>query len=733
MSLDVFYSDTLGNYHQIDVIDAELVLERDFSKGESFEFSASPKIVIPRRAFIRVQESGHTLWRGAAMYATGELNGEPLDWTCWSIPQLAKTRMPFPMRYGAPVVEEDYSALTVGDIISSDPPSQAAGVAQYVPGLVWMLQSYLSVSPTSIDDDGVRFYDGWGTNSRAGTKAVYVGGHLCTEESLGDVASTDYSFHRNGGGLYARGVGVGDLGPFCIDGAFDYGLRIGEMDHSGDYHLAALDIGIGDNDTSENYWQIIEDYLFSLGIYLRLRHVGDLTYIDGSINPWARGAVDRGAFRLSSDDWISLEQRAPNDIAPSALIGAGAGAGITRVLYSQCDPTDRGAWIESLEEISEGLLSPMGFMDLKVDALWDELNSDEFFVMKTSLDYLKPGDWLDLQVSKSRVATVQVYEIKRGIGPIREVALGGRYAAPEWSFLEKQESLSIADHRAGQMVGSQEASDNIGPSDSLVIAWTPAASDDRDTERITLSLWATEPSDSTESARAVTFTVSITNTTYSGGQVIATIRNAPWGSDPIFEDLDITEWCALDGSEETITISASDPWGELSEVLGYTARVSGIGRYGQTPKVIMDHGAVISSSLSGNIYIGHLTTIGGTSSGEAWYALENKAKPDYAVKVVAVHSAYLDTPVPATGTTRVFIITNSKRFYGATKSLAYGWLTFEDEWKTNPDTRAPWTQSDLNDLQIGIQMSVTSGTGYGVPYQHTVVMNRCGWLRVELR
>ena len=56
--MEVYISDISGNYNQIDVTDAELVRNRDFSSGDTFEFWASSKVAIPQRAFVKVTESG---------------------------------------------------------------------------------------------------------------------------------------------------------------------------------------------------------------------------------------------------------------------------------------------------------------------------------------------------------------------------------------------------------------------------------------------------------------------------------------------------------------------------------------------------------------------------------------------------------------------------------------------------------------------------------------------------
>lgn len=682
---EVYVADAAGAYHQIDILDLRHTQYRDFDRGEYLEFKASYRVPVRGRPWLKMVENGHTIYRGAVASregstfhnaATGKTEG-CLKIKCISIPQILKSRVPWGMmRWGAPPVVEGYSALTLAQVLSSDAPSQSAGTDQYVPGLIWMAHSYFPITSDS-RTAGVWKWANWGSHPRTAGKDVYVGGHLCTEVgSLGDISGGTYRIYRDND-LYVYGAGVGDFGPVCIDNFKDTGLRLGNLDRSGDYLLTALDVS-GDDD---NYWQIIHDFLFDMGIYLRLRHVGDLTYLDGSINPWVRGSSSGGAFSIGPGDYISLKRTAPRDIPPNALICRGVGAGVSRVIYTESNLSERGPWIEQTFDVSEGRLSPKGRLEDIAAAEWGNVSEADFLSLETAIDYFRPGDWLDVELSPSEIAIAQISEISRDLSPLRKIRLGGKYASPAYAYLEKQASASVEAMRAGQAFGAQEATDNLGPATTGSISWTPTASSDRDTAEILVDLRATTPEDSDELGLSVTYTLTITNTTYPAGQVIAIIPHQPWGKDPIFEGLDITEWCALDGTEETLEIDVTDPTGTLSETLGYTITIRGIGRYGQTPIATMNLSGVVSSTLDGNYYI--------QSSWDRKYG----TKPS--------------------GRARAFIKTGGTKYYGTMQNLVYGAnpATFENEWLTNPATGSVWSQGDLDDLQVGVWLEVTAAPG----------------------
>lgn len=740
MTLEVWVSNDAGEYHQIDVSDLQYTTYRDFQQGESLEFETAWATPIKPLNFVRLEENGSVLFRGAALANSGKIsistvNGTSIrqklegtaKWECESIPQLLKRRYSWPMRWGAPAIVSGYEALTLKQVLGSDPPSQSSGVDQYVPGAIWMAQSYLSVSPES-KTEGVWYYPGWGTASRAGTKDVYVGGHICTEvDAFGDLTNDYYRVYRNLNDLWVYGYGPGDFGPVCIDGAFDYGLRWGNVDKEDDYLLTALDVGI------ENYWQLIEDFLFDMGIYLRLRHTNDYTYLDGSINPWGRGSSGGGAFTLRSGDYTSLKRAAPRNIPPSALIGLGAGEDITKVRYSLADLSKRGPWIEELYEVSEGRLAPKGRLEDMVSMAWTDISESDYISMETPLGHFRTGDWLDIYLSDSEMVTAQISEINRDISDIRKIKLGGAYASPKYAFLEKQASLAVEAMRAGQVFGAQEDTSNLGPATTASISWTPAALADRDTAEITVDLRATTPADSSQQNLSVAYTLTITNTLYPGGQVIATLPWMPWGADPVFEGLEITKWCALDGTEETLEIDVVDPTGTLTETLGYTITVRGIGRYGQSAiKTLNISGGAVSSTLDGDIWVEQLDSEGGSTTGNAYYNLANVAAPSYDFKVVLVHTAWLSGYSSNKGWSRPYIKTHGSTYYGGVRYPGLQSQQYEDEWIKNPYTGAVWTQQELDDLQIGIILNVEPH--YVAPmYRNVINYCRCGALKVELR
>jgi len=710
--MEVYVADATGTYHRIDVLDLRHTQYRDFERGEELEFKVTYQTPIQALARLKVVENDHTIYRGAAASREGstfynsaaQRTEGCLKLKCISVPQILKSRVPWGMmRWGAPPVVEGYSALTLAQVLSSDAPSQSAGTDQYVPGLIWMAHSYFPITADS-RTAGVWKWENWGSHPRTVGRDVYVGGHLCTEvDSLGDISGGTYRVYRDND-LYVYGAGVGDYGPVCIHNFKDVGLRLGDLDRSSDYLLAALDVS-GDDD---NYWQIIQDFLFDMGIYLQLRHVGNLTYLDGSINPWVRGSSDGGAFYVGPGDYTKLKRTAPRGLPPSVLIGRGTGSGVSRVIYTEADLTKRGPWIEQTSDISEGRLSPKGRMEDILDAQWGDVSAADYISMETSIDYFKPGDWLDVEISPSEIITAQIFEIQRDLTPLRQIRLGGKYASPTYAYLEKQASAAIDAMRAGQAFGAQEATDNLGPAATASISWTPTAATNRETSEILVDLRATAPEDSDESGLSVTYTLTITNTTYVGGQVIAIIPHQPWGKDPIFEGLDITEWCALDGTEETLEIDVTDPTSTLSETLGMTITIRGIGRYGQSAtKTMVKSGSTISSTLTSGTdwesqaqYHGNTTTQT-WESGEAYGALTNVAAPDFDFKVTLVIQGSRDAYLWA-AKAQPYLRINGVKYYGSQHYIDAYKQQFENDWATNPDTGSAWTQGDLDDMQLGV-------------------------------
>lgn len=694
--IEIYVADASGTYHQVSIIDFSHTTYRDFQKGEVVEFTTPTSAGIKSGSWVKVIENGATIYRGAVQYKTGGW-GAPVKWECESIPQLLKSRFSWPMRWGAPAIVSGYEALTNAQILSDTPPSQTSGVDQFVPGAIWMAQSYLSVSPAS-KTDGVWYFPGWGTGSRAGARDVYIGGHLCVEvDSLGALTDDYYQIYRNSSDLWCYGYGPGDFGPICIDGAFDYGLRMGRFDRGEDRNLTSIDIGV------ENYWTFIEDFLKNNGLYIKLRHTQEHTYIDASTYAPVRGTSAFGYHKVRADDCKSIERSKPKNVPPTALITRGKGVDITRSTYSLIDTKNRGAWIEELYDVDGGRLAPYGLLEVAAREKWSDISEHDYIKLKTSIDYLQPGDWIDIELSRGEWITGQIYEIKRDLSPIRTVNVGGTLASMDYAFLEGQKSEAIENMTEGQYFGSHAVSDLLGPDDTLTIAWTPSASSVRDTAEVVLSLEPTATEECNERGISATYIVTITNTLYPEGRVIAIIPWRAWCSDTInpFEELDITQYCALDTTEETIDIDVSGP----TVPMYHKVTVDGIGRYNQTRAIVTMKRAV-ASPVSNTM--------------NSWYPLSYA--PYWSSEVIGPYMTVVFPSIPYPYKTtfyqssimadvRAFIVVEGVKYYGESRKVGIGSGPVEDRFEVNPYTLEDWTQSDLNNLQLGVKLGI--GGTYG--------------------
>lgn len=669
MTFKIYVSDKSGNYHAVPYTDWKLVESRDFSKGDTFKFEVPWKTAVFENAWVRVEEFGHTIFRGAVLSITSDGYEEPKTCSCTSIPGLLKMRYTYPMRWGSPAIESGYEALTIAEVMSDSAPSQDSSVAQYVPGAIWSAHSYFPVSPTT-HDDGIWYYEGYGSSWRSGD--VYVAGHLCTEVTdFGALTDDYYQFYRNLDDLWVYGYGVGDFGPVYIENFADTGLRWGNVSLSGNSLLAALDV------SGENFWTLIEKYLLANKIYPKLRHVGDLTYLDGTTSPVARGDSENPEFILEGG-WDSLKRTTPQTTPPCALIGLGAGGGISQSRYTRVDLSRRGPWIEETKELSSTELSPLGTLEDRIDLIWDDISTGLYFTMKTAIDYLRCGDWVELRPSPGESHIVQISQISRGPSGIRTIKMGGMDADVENAYLDEQESEAVTKLESGQQFGKQEDTGLLGPSDTLVLAWTPTAAADRDAVSVKFTLQAQTPSDFDLPSLAVTYIVTITNTLYPAGQQIAYAEHQPWCSEnPVFDYLEIGQYCASDGTEEVINVDVVDPSGTLVDPESFIVWVGNIGRFGNSPIHTMNRESVASSSLDGNYYM-----VWTTSSEDA-----------YRAKIAGYSTA------------KFFIKTGGVRYY---VDIIYG---KPHEWLTNPLSGAAWTQDDINALQVGVVLSLHNADG----------------------
>ena len=53
---------------------------------------------------------------------------------------------------------------------------------------------------------------------------------------------------------------------------------------------------------------------------------------------------------------------------------------------------------------------------------------------------------------------------------------------------------------------------------------------------------------------------------------------------------------------------------------------------------------------------------------------------------------------------KVAIRTHSTEYYGPEEDLTTSWVTYSNQWNTNPNTGSAWTWEELNDLEIGVAL-----------------------------
>ena len=733
MDEKIYITTPEGSNIQVSFITAKLIEVRGIDRNDSFEFTAPTESGVIEGCYVRYEINEEVRFKGATLQPARKAGENVTTWKCVPSIALAKHRYTFPIRYGTLPVEGDYSGLAIKYVYSSDPPVQvgdtlddgslaiATDPMTHVPGLVWSLNSLVppKLSILSISSAGVWHYIGLGTASRGGDGDVYFAGHLCADAG-GDVydeavlTGSNYQFWRDAKHLYAYGTGEGDAyGPVYIHNAFDSHLRVGNLDRADDFILAALDVG------TEAYWPLLKDFLETNQMYLHLRGNADYTYIDGMVSQPGRGNRDAGFIELSPDAWVGFDQTKVDTPPTTALITVGMGANYPGgEKYILTDMAKNKLWVEELYNPGDIFRSPVGVLDTLADNRWDEIRGTENIRIKTHLDILKPWDWVTINNPPDGPVTLQVREIQSRAGEqIRTVKFGGLDATVADAFLDITRSAAVKELEAGAIHGTQTGADLLGHTEILNAAWTPAAEADRDTVVVLFSIVASS-SDSDYADLRVTYTVTV------NGTVVALLRHRPWGGQAI-TNLNITDGCKLDGTEETLTVSVIDPTGTLAENISYTWTVQGIGRYGQTAigrlnpsstienSWYLNQGSSIHTALSG---YGHITKYGTASCrlGMTTYAV-----PNYRIKIVVNamcacgnynefthHWSNCGGPQ-----IRLWIRTYDTVYYGEYEALSSGGGGYKrlpymhmhtKEWRTNPFTGSVWTQVEIDGLETGI-------------------------------
>jgi len=103
------------------------------------------------------------------------------------------------------------------------------------------------------------------------------------------------------------------------------------------------------------------------------------------------------------------------------------------------------------------------------------------------------------------------------------------------------------------------------------------------------------------------------------------------------------------------------------------------------------------------------------ATGRDLYNLPDTAIPDGSTinSVTVVTRMCRDGTLSVTGYAVIKI--GGTEYIGALRTLGTSWTTYSDSWATNPYTGNPWTKTDINALQAGVNLGYDSRHGnYGI-------------------
>ena len=318
----------------------------------------------------------------------------------------------------------------------SDAPSQtpdAYGVAGGL-GLLFTANSHVPCYGNIITT-GTPHYDwvnmgswiykipGLGTNSRIGTKRIFLEGLLLPRVAdWTTMGTTDICSYADASDLYIRNntytFGFGPRMMVLAENAYDTNVRMGIID-TPETELAG--------NLQMNFDRIL-DSLLNLAEYYglnpRFRYDKDgHTYLDALSDP-----VD-DEFILGEDHIQDVKQAVANEPAPNALIGLGVGSRDCQHVYSPADHTWKGTWYEDTYSVPDGFVDALGNLKPITDAEYAIRRNDDVFTVTPSPEWPfrpKPSDMVLLQLSGEPERSLQVASVKRNAKGKIDLELGGR-------------------------------------------------------------------------------------------------------------------------------------------------------------------------------------------------------------------------------------------------------------------------------------------------------------------
>jgi hypothetical protein len=668
---------------------------------------------------------------------------------------------------------EESDVVTLADLFSASPPSQDSGPTELLEPIFWSMQSQFPVgSEYRNQTTGVKTFAN--VSSYITGRDIYVGGNKCTRVySLDDLTTASHQYCILGSNLHVFGATVKDYRRVSADMAFDYHVRPGTLPNGDRAIYASIDIEV------EPWHTALINILYKLQLYPKIRLTEDYIYVDCYLDPPVRGTKTSPfyIFDTDSDDVIDYDTKYSNDITPNVLTASGAGVGITTEYVSICDKFRPGPLVEVHKTFSEEKLAPFGQLKQLAQYEYEDAKSDRALTLYTKLKFFKVGDWTAVILPGGKIFSGQVKSMERDDGPIVTLSLGATGNDVESSMLQAQESEAANNFAKGLSKGTVEHEELLGPTNPFSLSFTGTDQTEVDAQRALLKF---EMTDSTDiSFVRVNCTINV-----NGSPIL--LPSVPWGG-VMFDELNVGEFLAWDGSTESIEISITDLTNGLISDEGdktFAATLTLYGRATQTACATLsvdaqtyDNGytdinptvweregrdweGILASSdkLEGEISdalpggFESFTTMPGVGNsiyisnmGESRVSLSDADFPDYASSVVLCFNyrfAYqgIYAPYNFSAYIKPYIYISGVKYFGPTiqydrtvgGSSFYQqnrWSilkSYEHLWEVNPAAGNPWNTAVLASLEAGFQVA---GNGGG----NMMCMVRLNNFRVELR
>lgn len=461
------------------------------------------------------------------------------------------------------VAENDQETGDTGDwldyILTHEPPPQVNpenGISGYCPGILWLAQSNVPEKPADFyyveaPTDGNPSYNtfvGYGTNSRLGTRDIYVECQKYTEIANKTEFNDWRQFWRDKNNLYiASGFLTGAAHAILLaDMAFDAGFRLRDLDNGTSKISAPLKTKY--TPAWDLFYKLCNTFRLTVSVH---PDIDGNNYIDVLESP-GRG-YPSGLFKLYLSD-VTYEPLNPSKQKVSALIGLGVGDPAVQQRYTAMDLDYKGLWIEELVTVGDGFADDDGDMPVDIEAQFTTRNADDGFKIELKEDESPDaGDFLEIIDEIDRREVMQVYSVSQQNGGQVSAEIGRADLDLIEAFHPENEIEDVyLDESPFNITnpGSSSGDITIGDNDT---ACTPRTVTGTITDRVKDYNYRVLLSYSYDSGYAPILSRTWVDVNGSRPVPYGDARRGYMLNDPVV-DMDITDHCKCDGTTETIKI-----------------------------------------------------------------------------------------------------------------------------------------------------------------------------------